>query len=162
MTLLVVNLVLTAAYAGFQWTVRVLVYPQFAQVPPDAFAAYERSHQRRVTRVVGPLFVGQGATTLALLAMRPAGMPLAPVLAGAACLAAVLGVTALLAVLASAACLAVVLELTALGAVPQHRRLDRGWDPAVHRRLVHVDTLRALTATVGVAAALWLVLAGTA
>jgi hypothetical protein len=29
-TLLVVHLVLTAAYAGFQWTVRVLVYPQFA------------------------------------------------------------------------------------------------------------------------------------
>ena len=37
-TLLVGHLALTAAYAGFQWTVRVLVYPQFAQVPPDAFA----------------------------------------------------------------------------------------------------------------------------
>jgi hypothetical protein len=67
-TPLVVNLALSAAYAGFQWTVRVLVYPQFAQVPPDAFAGYGRSHQRRVTRVVGPLFVGQGATTPARLA----------------------------------------------------------------------------------------------
>jgi hypothetical protein len=67
-TLLVVNLTLSAAYAGFQWTVRVLVHPQFAQVPRDAFTGYERGHQRRVTRVVGPLFVGQGATTPARLA----------------------------------------------------------------------------------------------
>jgi Domain of unknown function (DUF1772) len=139
-TLLVVHLVLTAAYAGFQWTVRVLVYPQFAQVPPDAFAAYERSHQRRVTRVVGPLFVGQGATTLVLLVARPAGTPLAPVLAGAACLAVVLGVTALL-------------------AVPLHRRLDRGWDPAAHRRLLRVDAVRVVAATAGTAAAAWALLA---
>jgi len=139
-TLLVVNLALSAAYAGFQWTVRVLVYPQFAQVPPDAFAGYERSHQRRVTRVVGPLFVGQGATMLALLAARPAGTPLVPVLAGAACLAVVLGVTALL-------------------AVPLHRRLDRGWDPAAHRRLLRVDAVRVAAATAGTAAAVWALLA---
>ena len=140
MTLLAVHLALAAAYAGFQWTVRALVYPQMTMVPPEAFPAYEHRHQRLVVRVVGPLFAGQAVTTLWLLVDRPAGTPL-------------------LAVLASAACLAVVLELTALGAVPQHRRLDRGWDPAVHRRLVHVDTLRALTATAGVAAALWLLLA---
>ncbi len=140
MTLLAVHLALFAAYAGFQWTVRLVVYPQMTMVPPEAFPAYEHRHQRLVTRVVGPLFAGQAVTTLWLLVDRPAGTPL-------------------LAVLASAACLAIVLELTALGAVPQHRRLDRGWDPAVHRRLVHVDTLRALTATAGVGTALWLVLA---
>jgi uncharacterized membrane protein len=139
-TLLAVHLVLAAAYAGFQWTVRVLVYPQMTMVPPEAFPAFEHRHQRLVTRVVGPLFAGEAVTTLWLLVDRPAGTPL-------------------LAVLASAACLAVVLELTALGAVPQHRRLDRGWDRDVHRRLVHVDTLRALTATAGVAAALWALLA---
>ncbi|MGY1744821.1 DUF1772 domain-containing protein [Blastococcus sp. SYSU D00695] len=140
MTLLAVHLTLAAAYAGFQWTVRGLVYPQMALVPAAAFPAFERSHQRRATRVVGPLFAGQAVTTLWLLVDRPAGTPL-------------------LGVLASAACLAAVLELTALGAVPQHRRLDRGWDPVVHRRLLRVDTLRALTATAGVAVALWLLLA---
>lgn len=139
MTLLALHLALAAAYAGFQWTIRVLVYPQMAVLPPEAFPAYEHRHQRRVVRVVGPLFLGQAVTTLWLLVDRPAGTPL-------------------LAVLASATCLVVVLELTALGAVPQHRRLDRGWDPAVHRRLVRVDTWRALTATAGVAAALWLLL----
>ncbi len=46
------HLALTAAYAGFQWTVRGVVYPQFDQVPAEAFAAYERRHQQRISRVV--------------------------------------------------------------------------------------------------------------
>ncbi len=126
----VLHLALTAAYAGFQWTVRGVVYPQFAQVPAAAFPAYERRHQQRISRVVGPLFAGQLLTTAVLLATRPS----APVLAGAACLAAVL-------------------LLTALGAVPQHRRLSAGWDDAAFRRLLRVDTLRAGAATAGTAAA---------
>jgi hypothetical protein len=138
-TLLVVHLVLTAAYAGFQWTVRGLVYPQFAQVPPEAFPAYERAHQRRVSRVVGPLFLGQGVTTLWLLSARPDGAALPPLFAGAACLTVVLGVTALF-------------------AVPLHRRLGGGWDAAAHRHLLAVDTVRAVVATAGTAAAAWLVL----
>lgn len=138
--LLVLHLVLTAAYAGFQWTVRALVYPQFAQVPAIAFRAYEQAHQRLVTRVVGPLFVGQGVTTLWLLADRPDGVPLAPVLLAAGFLAVVLGVTLLL-------------------AVPEHRRLGQGWDGAAHRRLLRADTVRALAATAGTLVAGWLVIA---
>lgn len=140
MTLLVVHLALTAAYAGFQWTVRFLVYPQFASVPPAAFAGYERTHQRLVTRVVGPLFAGQALTTVLVLVVRPAAVPLLPVLAGAACLALVLALTALL-------------------AVPLHRRLDRGWDAAAHRRLLRVDGLRVAAATGGTLAAGWALLA---
>jgi hypothetical protein len=134
-TLLAVHLALTAAYAGFQWTVRALVYPQFALVPAVAFPAYERRHQQRITWVVGPLFGGQGVTTLWLLAARSEGTPLVPVLAGAACLA-------------------LVLAATALGAVPLHRRLGEGWDDAAHRRLLRVDTGRAVAGTAGTAAAL--------
>jgi hypothetical protein len=138
-TLLAVHLALTAAYAGFQWTVRALVYPQFALVPPAAFPAYERRHQRRITGVVGPLFAGQGGTTLWLLAARPEGTPLPPVLLGAACLAGVL-------------------LATALGAVPLHRRLEQAWDDGAYRRLLRVDTVRAVAATAGTAAALWALL----
>ena len=134
----VVDLALVAAYAGFQWTIRALAYPQFALVPPAAFPAYERRHQQRVSRVVGPLFAGQAVTTGWLLVTRPTS---APVLVGAACLAVVLGVTGLL-------------------AVPLHRRLDVAWDAAVHRRLLRVDTVRAVAATVGTGAAVWLVLGG--
>jgi hypothetical protein len=134
-TLLAVHLALTAAYAGFQWTVRALVYPQFALVPSAAFPAYERRHQQRITRVVGPLFAGQGVTTSWLLAARPEGTPLLPFLLGAVCLAVVLGATG-------------------LGAVPLHRRLGTAWDAATYRRLLRVDTVRALAATAGSAAAL--------
>jgi hypothetical protein len=87
--------------------------------------------------VVGPLFAGQLATTAWLLLRRPDGVPTAALLAGAACLAAVL-------------------LLTALGAVPQHRRLGHGWDPAAHRRLLQVDTARVTAATAGLLAVLWL------
>ena len=139
MTLLAVHLALTAAYAGFQWTVRALVYPQFVLVPPAAFPAYERRHQQLISRVVGPLFAGQGVTTLWLLADRPEGTPLAAVLSGAACLAVVLGVTA-------------------LGAVPLHRRLGETWDHVAHRRLLRVDTVRTVAATAGTAAAGWALL----
>ncbi|SFT53300.1 hypothetical protein SAMN05660657_01405 [Geodermatophilus amargosae] len=139
MTLLVVHLVLTAAYAGFQWTVRGVVYPQFTQVPAAAFPAYERAHQRRITPVVGPLFAGQGVTTLWLLAARPEGVPLVPVLVGGACLAVVLGLTGLL-------------------AVPLHRRLGEGFDDGAFARLLRVDTVRALAASAGTVAAAWLLL----
>lgn len=85
--------------------------------------------------MVGPLFAGQGVTTLWLLADRPGGTPPLPVLAGAACLA-------------------VVLAATALGAVPLHRRLAESWDDAAHRWLLRVDTVRAVAATAGTVAAL--------
>ena len=100
----VLHLALTAAYAGFQWTVRGLVYPPFDQVPAGASGRLR------------------------------AAAPLPAVLVGAACLGAVLA-------------------LTALGAVPQHRRLSSGWDDDAFRRLLRVDTLRAVTATAGTAAA---------
>ena len=137
MLLLLAHLALVCAYAGFQWTVRAVVYPQFALVPAAAFAAYERAHQRRITAVVGTLFGGQLLTTASLVAFRPDG-------------------AAPLAVIASGVLLALILLLTALFAVPLHRRLSNGWDQAAFRRLLRVDSLRVAAATinVGVAVAL--------
>ena len=137
--LVVAHLVLVAAYAGFQWTVRALVYPQFTGVGAG-FVAYERAHQQRVSQVVGPLFVGQGITTGWLLVLALRGQaPAVPVLVGATCMGTVL-------------------LMTALGAVPLHRALSAGWDPAVHRRLLRVDSVRAVAASAGVLAAAWLLL----
>ena len=136
--LLALHLLVVSAYAGFQWTVRALVYPQFAAVPRAGFAAYERAHQRRITRIVGPLFAGQAGTTGWLLADRPAG-------------------TSLVLVLLSAGLFGALLLVTAVVAVPLHRRLDGGWDAAAHRRLLRVDALRAGLATAGAGVALALV-----
>ena len=132
--LLVAHLALAAGYAGVQWTVRVLVYPQFTAVPADAWADYHRSHSRRIARVVGPLFTGQLATTGWLLVDAPPHVPRAAALAGAACLAVVLAVTGLV-------------------AVPQHRRLAHQFDAAAYRRLLQADSVRLLAAGGSVAAA---------
>lgn len=122
----------TALYAGFQWTIRIVVYPQFATVPREAFPTYELRHQRLVTFAVGPLFLADGAATLAAFAVGPRWP------------ASVAG-----------ACLLLILALTAFGAVPQHRLLSRGFDAAVHRRLLAVDTARLVAAVAAVGSAVW-------
>ncbi len=128
----VLLLVATSLYAGFQWTIRVVVYPQLAAVPAASFASYEARHQRLVSYAVGPLFVADGVAALVAFAVEP-GPPTA----------------------ATGGCLAAVLALTVLGAVPQHRRLSDGFDPAAHRRLLRVDSARLVAALGGVAAAVW-------
>lgn len=126
----------TFAYAGFQWAVRVVVYPQLALVPPEAFGGYLEPYQRRVSLLVGPLFGALVVTTgfVALTGDIALGARVLAVLL----LVALLGVTGLL-------------------AVPLHSRLSRGWDVGAHRRLLRVDEVRVLVASA--AAVLALVLA---
>ncbi len=135
--MLLAHLVFASAYAGFQWTVRLLVYPQFALVQAVGFPAYERSHQRRISLVVGPLFGAMALTTAGLLFLSPAGVPWWGAAGAAALLASILAVTAFL-------------------AVPLHGRLATGWDPGAFRSLLRVDLVRALIASVNVLLAAWL------
>ncbi len=123
-----------AAYAGFQWTVRAVVYPQLldaGRASPGTFAAHEARHQQRIARLVGPLFAGLVATTALVVRARPASS-----------LARACG-----------ACTAVVLAATALGAVPAHRALERGYRPEAAARLLRWDTVRVVAATVQAVAA---------
>ncbi len=125
---LMLNLLSVAAYAGFQWTVHVVVYRQFSAVPAAAFPAYERLHQQRISRVVGPLFAALGITAGWLIVDRPAGVPL-------------------WAAVTAAGVVALILVVTGLGAVPLHRRLSRSWDDDTYRSLLKIDLLRTLLAT---------------
>jgi hypothetical protein len=128
--------VASALYTGFHWTIRVLAYPQFAQVPADAFVPYERNHQRLVSIAVGPLFAALVVTALAVLVDRPDGTPLWEPILGVGLVGVILAVTALV-------------------AVPLHGRLGTGFDLRTHRRLLAVDAVRlgaaALTTAVAVA-----------
>ncbi len=126
-------------YAGFQLTVRLVVYPQMTAVPASAFADYERAHQHRITPLVGVLFAGLAVALL--LALLDEGLPRA-------------------ATVPAAALFAVVLAATAFGAVRQHTVLARGFDAAAHRRLLAWDTVRCTAAVLQAALALWLTLAG--
>lgn len=130
----VAHVVSTALYCGFQLTVRLVVYPQMTGVPGPAFAAYEAGHTRRVSVLVGPLFLLLVATTAGLWLTD--GVPRG----GAA---------------AAAALLLGVLAVTWLGAVPEHGRLSAGFDATAHRRLLRADTVRVVlaVAALGVAVA---------
>ncbi len=132
--LLIGQLAFFAAYAGFQWTVHLVVYPQFSAVAVADFPAYERSHQRRISLVVGPLFAGMAATTGGLLFAHGRG-------------------AAWWTFVVPAGALSCTLALTALGAVPLHRQLESGWDATAHRRLQAVDLGRTVAAVVGTASA---------
>lgn len=120
-------LVTSSLYLGFQWTIRVVVYPQFALVTATDFPAYERNHQRLLVFAVGPLFLALGISALVLLFAPSGGSPLWLRLLACGLVASVLLVTA-------------------VGAVPLHRRLSAGFDLSVHRRLLRIDTLRLLAA----------------
>lgn len=127
-----------AAYAGFQWTVQLVVYPQFPAVPQAAFAQYERRHQRRITVLVAPLFAALLVSVGWLLLDRPPQ-------------------TGLWAVLLGAGLLGVILGTTAFGAVAMHRRLSNGWDETAYRTLLRIDLVRALAATAQCALAVVLI-----
>ena len=123
-------------YAGFQLTIRGLVYPQMQGVPAAAWVAYEGTHTRLVSRIVGPLFGALVLTVVGLLVDRGPEP----------------------AVLLAVALLALLLGVTAFGASPLHTRLAERFDPQVHRRLLRWDTLRLALALGQVALGLVLVL----
>lgn len=119
--LLLLHAAATLAMAGLVWFVQVVHYPLFAAVGEERFREYEVEHTRRTTLVVAPLMGVEAVTALALVALEPSAL-------------ASVGVALVVAVWAS----------TALVQVPCHRTLSRGWDAAVHRRLVRTNALRAL------------------
>lgn len=126
-----------AAYGGFQWTVHVVLYRQFPLVPADRFPSYARGHRLRVAAIVGPLFLFLGASAAVLAATT--GVPAAG-RAGAPLLYATL------------------LAVTFAGALPQHRRLARGWDAPAYAALLRWDAVRLLLATAQAGLAAWLLL----
>lgn len=130
----VAYLAAATAYLGFQWTIRTLVYPQFARVGDERFAAYERAHQRLVARCVGPLFAALVAGAAAIVLDPPSGTPAWLPWMGAAATALILAVTA-------------------FAAVPLHRALSAGFDAGAHRRLLAVDTARLILAAINAALA---------
>lgn len=118
--LLLAHAAVTWALVGLIWTVQCVQYPLFAAVPSEGFLAYHAGHMRRITIVVGPLMLAE-LLAAAAIAIRTPSASLAWV--GIALLASVWIVTWSL-------------------SVPCHDRLAKGFDPAVHRRLVRTNWLR--------------------
>jgi hypothetical protein len=123
MWMLLLNVGATWFMVGLIWFVQVVHYPLFAGVGAEGFGDYSARHQRGTTWVVGGPMAVEGVTAMWLLWDRPVGM---------AMWAAVVGMGLLLVVWGS----------TAMMQVPCHQRLERGFDAAVHRRLVVTNWVR--------------------
>jgi hypothetical protein len=122
-TTLVVSAAATWARVGLIWMVQLVHYPMLVAYSESRPQAAAVDHQRRVTRVVGPLMAAEGVTALLLLVDRPESMSAPSAWIAAALLGLALGSTALV-------------------QVPLHSRLAEGHDPQTARRLITTNWVR--------------------
>jgi uncharacterized membrane protein len=108
---------------GLIWMVQVVHYPMLAQMSALQPVTAAVDHQRRISRVVGPLMAAEGVTALVLLADRPQTM-------------------SVLSAWVAAALLGVALLSTVLVQVPLHARLAAAHDDEVAARLVTTNWVR--------------------
>lgn len=120
MFLLIIHFALTCFMTGLIWLVQLVHYPLMASVSPQRFVEFEKSHQRRISLIVAPAMLGEAVTAALLIYTRSA----TPLFVTNAVLVATLWLS------------------TALVQMPHHRRLERGFDAGVHRRLVATNWLR--------------------
>ena len=113
----------TLYMVGLIWFVQVVHYPLFAYIGSAEFQAYEKRHTGWITWIVGPPMLIEGITACGLTWYGPPEL-----------------ITWSWWI--NLALLAVLWLSTALVQMPCHRRLSRGFDSVVHRRLVSTNWLR--------------------
>ena len=128
---LIVHIIATTAMCGITWFVQIVHYPLFQRVGEPGFSEYETAHSRLTSLVVAPLMLVEAIAAIGLAVWLPA-RPL---------------------VWAGLGLLVLIWASTFFLQVPQHRRLEGGFETAVHRRLVRTNWLRTLGWSVRVAIA---------
>lgn len=123
MGLLLVHAAATLALVGLIWTVQLVHYPLMAQVGAAGYPGYQAAHERRITLLVGPLMVVEGATAVWIALVPPPGVDPALAWAGVVLVALIWAVTRAV-------------------SVPCHARLRHGFDRRAHERLVRTNWLR--------------------
>lgn len=136
--ILVINFASTLYMVGLIWFVQLVHYPLFKGVGADGFADYQSRHQRWTTYAVGPAMLLELCTAILLVWYPP---PVNPALI-------LMGIGLLFVIWAS----------TALLQVPCHSRLERGFDPAVHRQLVLTNWIRTVSWSLRGVLVCWFVL----
>ena len=127
----------TLVMVGVIWVVQVVHYPLFAGVGGAGWAAYEASHQSRITPVVGPAMLVELVTAVWLVLDRPVAFPAWAVVAGAALVG-------------------LIWASTAFVQVPLHAALGGAFDAEAHGRLVATNWVRTVAWTVRGGLVLWL------
>jgi hypothetical protein len=124
--LLVAHALITAMMTGIIWFVQVVHYPLFPLAGGVNYPLYQRRHEGGISRVVVPLMLVELATAIALLFVFPAGIS------------------------RSLFYLSLVLLLvnwlsTFLLQVPQHRRLETGFEMAAWQALCRTNWVRTIS-----------------
>ncbi len=122
---------------GAIWIVQVVHYPLFSGVGEAGWAAYEASHQARITWIVGPAMLIELATAIWLVLDPPEAFPMWALLAGAAMVG-------------------VIWASTAFIQVPLHSTLSAGFDTEAHANLVGTNWIRTLLWSARAGLVLWL------
>lgn len=65
--LLFVHAFASVFMTGLIWVIQLVHYPLMARVGVDGYAAYQREHMRRITWIVGPMMLLEGAAAVLLL-----------------------------------------------------------------------------------------------
>jgi hypothetical protein len=109
----------TLYMTGIIWLVQIAHYPLFPRIDRDQFVRYEHEYTRRMGWVVGPPMLIELLTALALLYLHGGWL-----------------------IWSALALLAVVWFSTIFWQIPQHSRLERGFDAATHQALVRTNWIR--------------------
>lgn len=118
MTIVEANRLVSFGLVVLIWLVQVIIYPTFAEIPPDRFARWHSGYTRGVTWIVAPLMFGQVILLIRLLVARPSWP---------ACLAAGMVSLAWIATFAIAVPAHDRLQATGLDANTIHRLVATNW-----------------------------------
>jgi hypothetical protein len=123
--LLLAHSFVTAMMTGIIWFVQLVHYPLFPLASGQNYPLYHRRHEQGITRVVVPLMLAELVTAVGLLFRFPAG------------------VSRSLFYL-SLVLLAILWLSTFALQVPQHRRLESGFEFAAWQALARTNWVRTL------------------
>ncbi len=138
---LLLCLVATFFFVGLIWTIQLLSYPLFQKVGRDAFSGYHDAHSRRITLLLGLPLLIVFISSLLMLWIRPASVPLWSVL-----LNGILGAS--------------VWIMTAFIHAPLHSKLGRDYSLATMQSLVTTNWLRTGVWTLQGVLLVWMVSTG--
>ncbi len=138
-TVVAVHLAATWYLVGLIWTIQVVHYPSFSSIGEEGYASFQTSHMNRMGGVVGPAWLVEGITVLAVFFLAPTG-------------------TDRLIATAGGLLEAIAIAVTVGASIPAHEALSRGFDANAHRRLVRTNWWRTAAWTLRGVLALLLVL----
>lgn len=119
---------------GLIWFVQLVHYPLLGKVGRDTYAEYHRSHTFQTGFAVIPAMLIELGCAVLLVIFRPS-------------LLTITGISLVALIWAS----------TFLLQVPQHAKLEKGFDQQAHRRLVHTNWIRTLLWTARAALGIWMI-----